>query len=372
MALRFVTTSLLALGASAAPSCASSSSIELAGSRGEKLNFEEGAIVKALCEEDAGVGLVLLQSGAGRARAISATSAPAAPTAAAATTKAAAPDGGLVLAHIPFNFGQTVAKAAAYGTGSQATATYWSVQAILNSPTASTAERWAAVNKTTKSNNDSIVWSDMNPDLLALSNVTGCPLYFTPGKYWPTEVAEAYFGNKTIFGMLRDPYERLVAMFRGNIANYGGSYPEFVATCDVNGAVRKMMTDYLAGHTTHSFGCTFVPQSEYFDAPFGIDIAVDNRLFPDSANKLFAERGANNLFINTEDILHVTGCENSWTGDLDCETKALVKQVYVRDFKLLCEKFGYCDQSENTCLKGVPQMCPPNLTAKELTATHCV
>mmetsp|Transcript_38987 Transcript_38987/g.123796 ORF Transcript_38987/g.123796 Transcript_38987/m.123796 type:complete len:371 (+) Transcript_38987:122-1234(+) len=370
MALRFVTASLLALGASGAPSCASCS-FELASLVAEELNLKEGATVKALCEEDAGVGLKLLQTGTGRTHAISATSGTA-PAAAAATTKAAAPDGGLVLAHIPYNFGHTIEKVAAYGTGNQAMATYGPVQAILNSPTASTESRWAVVKKTTRSFNDSILWGHMNPDLFALSKVTGCPLYYTPGKYWPTEVAEAYFGNKTIFGMLRDPYERLVAMFRGNIANYGGSYPEFVATCDVNGAVRKMMTDYLAGHTTHSFGCTFVPQSEYFDAPFGIEIAVDNRLFPDSANKLFAERGANNLFINTEDILHVTGCENSWTGDLDCETKALVKQVYVRDFKLLCEKFGYCDQSENTCLKGVPQMCPPNLTAKELTATHCV
>lgn len=36
-------------------------------------------------------------------------------------------------------------------------------------------------------------------------------------------------------------------------------------------------------------------------------------------------------------------------------------QVYHRDFALLCERFGYCDFSENVCLTRVPEMCPPQL-----------
>merc|ERR1719499_1593381 len=43
------------------------------------------------------------------------------------------------------------------------------------------------------------------------SQTTGCHLMNTPGKYWPKDLAERYFGNRTVFGILRDPYERLVA-----------------------------------------------------------------------------------------------------------------------------------------------------------------
>jgi len=273
----------------------------------------------------------------------------------------------LVLQHIPFNFGHTTEKVAAFGSGEIAMAKYYAFEGVLsmNMPR---EERWAVVNRTYRPGAE--VWGHSNPDLFETSKVTGCPLYFTPGKYWPKDIAQSYFGNKTIFGMLRDPYERLVAMFRGNLGAYGGWYPEFIPTCDVNGAVRKMMTDYLAGEI-YAKECCFVPQAEYFDAPFGITLAVDNRRFPTSLNEIFADHGYTDLHIETEDILHVTGCPEVWAGDLDCETKALVKQVYARDFELLRERFGYCDQEENCCIEGVPLMCPSNLDEKRKTATRC-
>lgn len=273
----------------------------------------------------------------------------------------------LVLQHIPFNFGHTIEKVSTFGNGRSSLMAYGSVNAALLSPM-SKEQRWEIVNSTKLPNAE--VWGHLNPDLFEVSEVTGCPLYFTPGKYWPQSVAQAYFGNKTVFGMLRDPYERLVAMFRGNFGAYGGSYPKFSKTCDVNGAVRQMMETYLAGDK-YSGDCTFVPQAEYFDQPFGIELAVDNRLFPDSANKVFAEHGYNHLHIYEQDILHVVGCADVWAGDLDCETKALVKKVYARDFELLCSSFGYCDTEENTCIKKVPTMCPSDLAKKEETATHC-
>merc|ERR1712137_798846 len=98
----------------------------------------------------------------------------------------------------------------------------------------------------------------------------------------------------------------------------------------------------------------------FFDAPFGIDIAVDNRRFPESSNELFQEHGYP-WHIGAQDCLHVSGCDQIWAADLDCEAKALVKKVYARDFELLCEKFGYCNDDESVCITGVPQMCPDSL-----------
>merc|ERR1719167_1440089 len=133
-----------------------------------------------------------------------------------------------------------------------------------------------------------------------------------------------------------------------------------------------MMNDYLApGGNKFMADCTYIPQADYFDPPFGITLAVDNRLFPDSANKLFKEHGYP-YHIGDADILHVFGCTEAWAGDLDCEARALVRKVYKRDFDLLCEKFGYCDEDTSVCIQGVPMMCPQNLTARQRAATKCL
>ena len=41
----------------------------------------------------------------------------------------------------------------------------------------------------------------------------------------------------------------------------------------------------------YSEECAFLPQAHYFDAPYGITLAVDNRYFPKTANELFEEYG---------------------------------------------------------------------------------
>eukprot|EP00440_Ansanella_granifera_P075779 gb/GFBE01082235.1/.p1 GENE.gb/GFBE01082235.1/~~gb/GFBE01082235.1/.p1 ORF type:complete len:337 (+),score=73.45 gb/GFBE01082235.1/:1-1011(+) len=279
---------------------------------------------------------------------------------------AAKTDPGLVLMHLPYNFGHTLESVAMFGSGGS-----WqlaSAMKVAGDGSKSVEERLALLEASKQPNGE--VWGHVHPLLQETSNVTGCPLYFTPGKHWPKEIAEAYFQDKTRFGMLRDPYERLVAQFRGNYRGYGGQYDKFYETCDVNGAVRQMVETVLSGDP-YAEGCTWVPQAEYFDAPYGIMLPVDNRRFPNSANEMLVSHGYSHMFIQEQDILHVSGCNEVWAGDLDCETKALVKKVYARDFELLCKHFGYCDDNENCCLLGVPEMCPSNLTAKRETATYC-
>merc|ERR1719436_410961 len=78
-------------------------------------------------------------------------------------------------------------------------------------------------------------------------------------------------------------------------------------------------------------------------------------------NAVFKDHGYRDMFIGLEDIFHATACPDVWAGDLDAETKALVRRVYVRDFALLCEHFNYCDEAENTCSSQVPQMCPEHV-----------
>jgi len=196
---------------------------------------------------------------------------------------------------------------------------------------------------------------------MAMSSVTGCPMYLTPQKHWPQGLREQYFGNRTVFGMLRDPYERMVAIFRGETGeDYGGLYPDFFPTCDVSGAVKFMMRRYLRGDK-YSNGCVFIPQAEYFEGAHGITLPVDNRRFPDSMNKVYKAHGYNNTLISTPDILHVTACPDTWAADLDAEARQLVRQVYARDFELLCTHFGHCDSEESTCIRGVPDMCPKSV-----------
>lgn len=263
----------------------------------------------------------------------------------------------LVLMHVPYNFGHTVEKVAMFPkrTGLIGAGMYLNSLGIVGGRKAS----WPEVRMLSKS--EAEIWGHFNPDLQEYSKVTGCQLYYTPQKYWPQHTLEKYFGNKTIFGMLRDPYERLVAFFRGNMKDYGGEYPEFFKKCDVNGAVKKMMKDHIRNGDKFEKSCTFIPQAEYFDGPYGIKVPVDNRKFPASANKLLLEHGYEDMQIGGRDIFHVSGCPHVWSGDLDAETKLLVQQVYARDFELLCKHFGYCDKNEDTCISQVPEMCPKHI-----------
>lgn len=188
------------------------------------------------------------------------------------------------------------------------------------------------------------------------SEKTNCTLKYTPGKYWPEDLAQSYFGNKTVFGILRDPYERMVAQFRGT---YRRLHPEI--ECDVNEGVKRMMRDYI-GHVEagerYVDDCQNLPQAEYFDQPYAATEAIDNRFFPQTMNAFFGAHGLDALKLEAGDIQHVSGCDSKWSADLDQEARALVRQVYKRDFDLLCQKFNYCDLGESTCVLGVPGMCP--------------
>jgi len=207
---------------------------------------------------------------------------------------------------------------------------------------------------------DAEMWGHLDPDLQPISPVTGCGLYFTPQKYWPEDLAKKKFENKTVFGLLRDPYERLIAMFRGGFQDYGGADPKFFETCDVNGALQQMMSLAIESNDPFASACTFLPQAEYFDGPYGITLPVDNRRFPQSVNEVFEEHGYDER-IHGQNIFHVTGCNQVWAGNLTAETRQMVKKVYARDFELLCKYFGYCDDEENDCITGVYHMCPENL-----------
>uniref|UniRef100_A0A7S1LHU4 Sulfotransferase n=1 Tax=Alexandrium catenella TaxID=2925 RepID=A0A7S1LHU4_ALECA len=279
--------------------------------------------------------------------------------AAPAAASPAAPE--LVFVHVPFNFGHTIERVAAFGPGLSGKAdfmryldSYGSWSGNDQAPGRAQATQLPAV--------PGVAWGHISPALQAVSNATGCPMYYTPQKYWPEDLAQAYLGNKQVFGVLRDPYERLVAGFRGNIEKYGASAPELFSTCDVNSAVKKTMRMYLAG-SQFAKTCSLLPQAEYFDGPHGITLPVDNRQFPSSMNTVFKEHGRPDLNISTEDIFHVSGCSEVWAGDLDSEARALVRQVYKRDFELLCQHFGYCNDEENTCIWQVPAMCPTRVLA---------
>jgi len=280
-----------------------------------------------------------------------------------------------VFMHVPYNFGHTVEKVAfAFDVEDpeERDVIYEAALAIASTEKLfSVSERLAKLQSIAK-NPKSKIWGHLHPELQATSNVTGCPLYFTPGKHWPADVAQNYFNNGEIFGILRDPYERLVAMFRGDYNGYGGFSGWQRTFCDVDGAIKQKMEGILSGDIDpYAEGCTFLPQAEFFDAPYGIQNPVDNRYFASSANEFLKAHGFGHMYIETADIMHVEGCNQVWAGDLSCETKALVRKVYARDFELLCHYFGYCDVHENTCLQMVPDMCPTNLTAKKLTATYC-
>lgn len=251
----------------------------------------------------------------------------------------------LVLADVPFNFGITISKVAGLGQGQdwgQQTEAYFKL--VHMAPPESS---WEAVRSQVQPNAE--IWGGLNPDLRMPSAVTGCPLHYTPQKWWPRPLAEQYFGNKTVFGILRDPYERLVSFHRD---------PDFYPDCDVNKAVKATLLQYLGGNR-FAQGCRFLPQAEFFDMPYGITLPIDIRRFPASANEVLEKHGYNNTHINMDDVLRAGGCPNVWAGDLDAETRKLVRFIYKRDFELLCKHFGYCDQEETICLAHIPGMCPP-------------
>lgn len=275
-----------------------------------------------------------------------------------------ATDRDLVLMHIPYNFGHTMEVVAAlpvsaldlisHPEGFSEASLHAEVQAGNPAMSGIMKAITQMVGK-----NDKEIWGRLDPQLGEISNITGCRMYFTPPKYWPADLAERYFGNKKVFGLFRNPYERLVSEFRGNFKDYGGSIDTFHDSCDINAGVQDMLKTYMNGDR-YASGCTLLPQTEYVDMPHGVTVPVDLHEFPNSMNEVLSKHGYD-IHIRTQDILHVRSCDDVWAGDLNNETRALVKQVYKRDFEFLCETFGYCDQDESMCLQNIPHMCPEKL-----------
>lgn len=259
----------------------------------------------------------------------------------------------LVMFHVPMNFGNSIAAVGALG--SNRGISYGQV-------TTAALRGWANVH--TMAQKDAEFWGPINPDLQEISTVSNCPMYYTPPKDWPTELADRYFTNKTVFGILRDPYERLMAFYRG--FHSGGSVvtgEKFISDgrlCDISSFVKELFQKDF-DEWDHDPKCQLQPQAWFFEGSHGIKIPIDIRKFPESANILLTDHGYDNVHLSLDDIFHVSGCDETWAGSIDDEAKQLIKTFYAADFKLLCQKFGYCTEGENVCLTYVPGMCPHSL-----------
>uniref|UniRef100_A0A7S1RIM1 Sulfotransferase n=1 Tax=Alexandrium catenella TaxID=2925 RepID=A0A7S1RIM1_ALECA len=229
---------------------------------------------------------------------------------------------GLAMAYLPYNFGHTVAvKAASSGLAWGDCGDRSGTSACLGFQT---------------------------------SNVTGCHLMYTPAKQWPADLAKEHFGGRSVFGILRDPYERMVAQFRGSGAR---DYPELHAACDVSEAVKRRMRSYLdsvRGGNPYVSDCMMLPQAEYFEGPNGINLPIDGRLLPLSFNEVMERHGYPTIHMATTAVS--LKCEVS-SFSLDAEARAMVKEMYARDLALICKHFGYCNTDEIMCMSHLTGMC---------------
>lgn len=278
----------------------------------------------------------------------------------------------LVLTHVPCTFGHTVEMAGL---------------SLPRSDTSAWLKVWQSFHVATPQEAlqmmhtavplDTPLWGMMDPMLRGYSSMTGCHLYYTPPKYLPTDVGQHYYGNKSAFTFLRDPYDRLVNDFRAQV--YGldsifafscrqntswrenhleresAQYKRWYRSCDVNAYLRAELPKVLAGDVYRA-DCHFVPQAEYFENPFANTTAIDNRGLPQKFNDLMVEHGYFNISMPSN-TLHNYVCNNISAYTLAEDVKALIRQVYARDFDLICNLFGYCDREEVTCLQQVPNMC---------------
>jgi hypothetical protein len=260
----------------------------------------------------------------------------------------AASNAELVMMHVPLNFGHEIESVAMLPPSWNRTQTYYG---LMNSTGDMPDPKLDGEN-----------WARANPDLQTISSITGCPMYLTPQKYWPTELAQKYFSNKTVFGVLRDPYERIVQLFKGGMEGHSDRNATALATCDINSAIKKMMNETMHGNAFRD-RCTFLPQAEYFEGPYKITVPVDARQFPKSMNAMFKAYGATEMHIFPWDISAEPNCQDSWANDLDCEARRMVREYYKRDFQLLCDRFNYCSPTNSVCLTGVEGLCPPEAAA---------
>lgn len=275
----------------------------------------------------------------------------------------------LAFAHVPCNFGHTVENVG-LGEGHNP----FPIALSLAAPTYQ--EQLGIMEHLVKAPCGAL-WGMMHPAARPISAETGCNLYYTPGYMWPQEAAAEYFGSKQIFALLRDPLDKMVNEFRmqvegvdsiytmltraeislreGHFEREGPEYMSWYWTCNVNAYLQSELKYFLQGGKQRYRGnCHLLPQSEYFKGAHGATIAVDVRKIPDSFNQLMEEHGYE---VKMGTTMHNFMCNGVSAYSLTEETKALIRQVYAEDYALLCQKFGYCNDQELTCLSQIPDMC---------------
>jgi len=204
------------------------------------------------------------------------------------------------------------------------------------------------------------LWGSKNPSLREKSAATGCTLAATPPKYWPEELATKYFAwddkqNRTVVGVLRDPYDKIVHEFRLRAEGAGedeSADKTLYESCDVNSWVKQELRS--AQKDKFHANCNFLPQAEYFEGPNGINLPIDGRLLPLSFNEVMERHGYPTIHMATTAVS--LKCEVS-SFSLDAEARAMVKEMYARDLALICKHFGYCNTDEIMCMSHLTGMC---------------
>lgn len=284
----------------------------------------------------------------------------------------------LVFVHIPHSFGHSIEKVAAMSPSA-------SVEDFVDVMRHTLLIQSKTVNQLPQIHDlrqdmlefvgrpDAVFWGHSHPEAMDMSGASGCPYAFTPPRYWPADRQHSYYGHDFLaFGVVRNPYERLVSIFRQGGAGYltnSSAWQNWTKTCDVNGFLKEMLTRYNNGHSVKDKsleGCLFQPQSHYFDGKYGVKMPIDGRRFPGSANAVLRKFGFPNEIRPQDVVVDKFICKDLWAGNLNPEVRALIKETYTSDFDILCHHFGYCDREEPSCVPSVPGNCPEYLRADQL------
>jgi len=185
------------------------------------------------------------------------------------------------------------------------------------------------------------------PNSAGSVSVTGCHLADTPPKYWPANFAKMYFENRTRFGLLQNPYTRLVNYFKAHLHLFEQEHE----TCDINTAIVNELGKYSAGD---KFGknCAFIPQSEYLTGKYGATELIDARDLSDSLETLMSKHDYKFNKDNFATVLTKRQqgfggkCQHLSARSFTESSRQTIKNVYHNDFALLCQHFLYCDTDE--------------------------
>merc|ERR1719401_2565655 len=147
-------------------------------------------------------------------------------------------------------------------------------------------------------------------------------------------------------------------MREGHLEREMEPYLTWYRTCDVNAFLRAELTKVLAGDKFRG-NCHLVPQAEFFDGKYGIVHPVDVRGIPQSFNDFMKRAGYSHVAMTN--TAHNIRCNDLSAYSLAEDVRGLIRRVYARDFDLICQRLGYCDRAEMTCIESIPEMCPNKL-----------